>query len=88
MAAINCPDCNGMVSALAEKCPHCARPHPAKSMEQLAHAAKAEEKSAVEAGEAIAGLLWFGHAFIVWVKLGFGYAIGSLFIGPLIWLFR
>lgn len=77
MAAIECPDCSGTVSNVAETCPHCGRPSPGKSI------------AAIEADNHASfwGLVWIANALLCFWKLGIGWGIGSLVFGPLIWIF-
>lgn len=90
MAAIHCPDCNNLVSELAESCPHCARPTPRLSVRELEELAKAEQakKSQEEWGNSCGGmiLLWFGNAILAGMAKGSAGFIGALVVGPLIWL--
>ncbi len=77
MAAISCPDCSNTVSDAAEACPHCGRPSPGKSI-----AAIQEENN-----NAVWGLIWIANALIAFWKLGIGWGLASLVVGPFIWLF-
>lgn len=92
MATINCPDCGGTVSELAEKCPHCARPSPGLSAPQLQSQAKeGEAKKAAEERSQVYGCLmlaWLGNAFLALVAKGLPSGVVALFFGPFVWLIR
>lgn len=81
MGIIACPDCRTQVSDVADACPHCGRPEPSKSVQQIVR-----DREALGA-DAVLGILWLGHAFVVLLKAGFWPFLFSLFLGPLVWLF-
>ncbi|WP_139112740.1 zinc ribbon domain-containing protein [Hoeflea olei] len=78
MAAIACPDCGNTVSDSAETCPHCGRPQPGKSLEQI----ESDNNSAAW------GLLWLAHAIILgFYKKSIIKGLLALLFGPLMWFF-
>ena len=76
MSVIHCPDCSKQVSKIADACPHCGRPSPAKSKEEVGGTSD------------VLGLLWLLHAIYVMWKWNFFAGIVALFLGPFVWLFR
>lgn len=85
MGVISCPDCNQVVSDVAESCTKCGRPWPAKSKDQLA---------AEKAGSSLSScfglflILWGVNAFLALVSKGLVGFVMALMMGPLIWIVR